>query len=1374
MTAHRHARTYATEKGHSSLLQPQHFKRSLYGPPNMRFCLVTITVIITTGLKLIEPVVADNCYGNWISNDKPIAASIKLTFDKRESSIGRRGTFFKWREGRLSNHKLVQFSGAVGTIENEELKLTKIPSAPITLVAGKESYKGNATMQVNVDPRKIATNGSQSVDLRVRSDSPSRKQLISTTSHFRTHRMQETVPAYQSSFCLDNLRAGTTYHVCVAPDDCLNEWNCEAWTTPEVAQQAPLYKLQLNVEWRAANWVQLSWPPPDIRGPATPPIGYIVTAKSSRNCWEKEITLTAPWSTKTENDLVKNTAGHLRSLHACSYWIPSIEEGKLDGYWPDFPGSRKETWASGWNTASVDEQGPVGIFAVTVSNLRANTQYVFEVTPVFNPPLNTQVQSTSVQAATAASDPIDSVIQAQMQLKITAMALSSNLVSLRFTNLSATVYKNEKYMQVAFIVRICKNDNEAECRQSPLYREVVGSYSLYENRTYARLDSQAIQAHLNARVSPTSSTTLVAFVHYYVGGDTEILVSKTKFEARKSNCQSWCMWPAGDWSNTKGTATPAYDKDFFKTGDFGETCQSPCVPAARAIDGESHCLLPRDTLVPCSVPVCNAIGLYFCQSDMLPMTGDRPIFSRYSAPVGCVTNAESKQGTTWISVEWENPREVTASFPDYLILVAPASNKASCKAFINDAGQVERSPFLRNIVRSCHDKSLNKSHRDMKMLNITGLTQDTEYSIWIIPSLPDGRIGSVYAKSEKTTKAGKCTAPCPVNNVNLTRDRNVVRFQWQTMKSGSCGPPARLIVFANESRKDVEVDGDTKEASLTLDFEHCRKYSLRLEFENSVGITPYSGVLSTEIGYPDIQNEVPSLYYTEKSHKLVARIQSEYRHCAYNYALQWGVLPRLDRCWEGAEYPDGISIPQLTDGLVYNLKVRLQPHGVASKCGNANYSSAWSSTLIVPTEGAKSEVKIHNVTVTAYPQAMDSVDDGDSSCLLPNADASTYGEFRATESKPYSSAGNTTSCIIVIWNVSPSSARSIVGYLLEITQSATGSCRLIWIPCEDCLPGYDLTNAVDEVKTAVSELELQCQGHSTDMLRRAQGMDATLYKSTSRLLLGLQSTAQDNGSFSGVVRIHAVKLASIHQILEQFWQTDSHVILSNAGIKAGTIFGVLFVVLAIVLATLLIVRNRRRRVIVKDQYMSMADEDQIENNDDSTNIIQKRLPMFLPKIPTPLKLSEFVETVNAFAEDGYTVLRNEFKTLQKHAAVQQDEMCLTMEVGSHPENRLRNRYRNIIPFDQNRLKLSNACALSDFGVEDSEASKNDDVALTAVSDYVNASCIPTQPPHLAIGPAHGRQPDTYIAAQAPKECTVGLFWQAVWDTNVRLIVMLTR
>lgn len=90
------------------------------------------------------------------------------------------------------------------------------------------------------------------------------------------------------------------------------------------------------------------------------------------------------------------------------------------------------------------------------------------------------------------------------------------------------------------------------------------------------------------------------------------------------------------------------------------------------------------------------------------------------------------------------------------------------------------------------------------------------------------------------------------------------------------------------------------------------------------------------------------------------------------------------------------------------------------------------------------------------------------------------------------------------------------------------------------------------------------------------------------------------------------------------------------------------------------------------------------------------------------------------------------------------EPCATT-LALKPENNLKNRYPDAVPYDHNRVVLTAHANLNG-------------------SDYINASSITDHDP---------RNP-AYIATQGPLESTAADFWQLVWEQGSVVIVMLTR
>ncbi|XP_047407164.1 tyrosine-protein phosphatase non-receptor type 6 isoform X4 [Sciurus carolinensis] len=106
----------------------------------------------------------------------------------------------------------------------------------------------------------------------------------------------------------------------------------------------------------------------------------------------------------------------------------------------------------------------------------------------------------------------------------------------------------------------------------------------------------------------------------------------------------------------------------------------------------------------------------------------------------------------------------------------------------------------------------------------------------------------------------------------------------------------------------------------------------------------------------------------------------------------------------------------------------------------------------------------------------------------------------------------------------------------------------------------------------------------------------------------------------------------------------------------------------------------------------------------------------------------------------------EFESLQKQEV---KNLHQRLE-GQRPENKSKNRYKNILPFDHSRVILQG---------RDSNIPG---------SDYINANYVKNQ----LLSPDENSK--AYIASQGCLESTVNDFWQMVWQENTRVIVMTTR
>ncbi|XP_056586658.1 LOW QUALITY PROTEIN: receptor-type tyrosine-protein phosphatase alpha [Triplophysa dalaica] len=132
-----------------------------------------------------------------------------------------------------------------------------------------------------------------------------------------------------------------------------------------------------------------------------------------------------------------------------------------------------------------------------------------------------------------------------------------------------------------------------------------------------------------------------------------------------------------------------------------------------------------------------------------------------------------------------------------------------------------------------------------------------------------------------------------------------------------------------------------------------------------------------------------------------------------------------------------------------------------------------------------------------------------------------------------------------------------------------------------------------------------------------------------------------------------------------------------------------------------------------------------------------RSPSTNRKYP-PLHVDKLEEEMNRRMADDNKLFREEFNSLP---------VCpiqASCDAASKEENKEKNRYINILPYDHSRLHLTSL-----EGVPD--------------SDYINASFI------------NGYQEkNKFIGAQGPKEETVNDFWRMIWEQNTATIVMVTN
>uniref|UniRef100_A0A8C5HM47 protein-tyrosine-phosphatase n=1 Tax=Gouania willdenowi TaxID=441366 RepID=A0A8C5HM47_GOUWI len=129
-------------------------------------------------------------------------------------------------------------------------------------------------------------------------------------------------------------------------------------------------------------------------------------------------------------------------------------------------------------------------------------------------------------------------------------------------------------------------------------------------------------------------------------------------------------------------------------------------------------------------------------------------------------------------------------------------------------------------------------------------------------------------------------------------------------------------------------------------------------------------------------------------------------------------------------------------------------------------------------------------------------------------------------------------------------------------------------------------------------------------------------------------------------------------------------------------------------------------------------------------------------------LRKFIQGVKAMSEGdeerGEDNFGSDFMRLRRLSTKYRTEKIYPTNVGEKEENVKRNRYKDILPFDHTRVKLTLKTTNQD-------------------TDYINANFI------KGID-----GPEAYIATQGPLPNTVVEFWRMNWEYNVAVIVMACR
>ncbi|XP_017160574.1 receptor-type tyrosine-protein phosphatase eta isoform X6 [Poecilia reticulata] len=199
----------------------------------------------------------------------------------------------------------------------------------------------------------------------------------------------------------------------------------------------------------------------------------------------------------------------------------------------------------------------------------------------------------------------------------------------------------------------------------------------------------------------------------------------------------------------------------------------------------------------------------------------------------------------------------------------------------------------------------------------------------------------------------------------------------------------------------------------------------------------------------------------------------------------------------------------------------------------------------------------------------------------------------------------------------------------------------------------------------------------------------------------------DSGKIDATKSVCSVSNLSVVIILNQ----DPAITYIAVGATFG-IFGVLFVIL---IGFIIYWRRLSRKESPDIQIQSMEG-----------------------KVSVAVRVEDFEAYYRKQKADSSCGFAEEFEDLKPVGTAQAKLHALALE------NKPKNRYNNVLPYDSSRVKLSVV-----------HGSPNE--------DYINANYMP--------GYLSRKE---FIAAQGPLPATVNEFWRMIWEKNVQTLVMLTR
>lgn len=286
---------------------------------------------------------------------------------------------------------------------------------------------------------------------------------------------------------------------------------------------------------------------------------------------------------------------------------------------------------------------------------------------------------------------------------------------------------------------------------------------------------------------------------------------------------------------------------------------------------------------------------------------------------------------------------------------------------------------------------------------------------------------------------------------------------------------------------------------------------------------------------------------------------------------------------------------------------------------------------------------------------------------------------------------------------------------LSVTSTTVDSLTLKWIQPDDNISeiqGYNLM--IDNCSKCQQNITLNCSSTVLNCTKIAMTYELKNLTPSTNYTITIWAFNRGGGSDKKVIMVQT-------QDLPVYVLTAALI-----GIIAGAF--VIFILTVFILIVLL----RKKTKFAVPSARRPSDGLGFQN------------PTFTPDLcenmkPKPIPLDNFIEYLDELHSDS------DLRFSAEYALLTELSPKLPQTTAEIEENRTKNRYSNILPFDHSRVKL--------IPLDDDDQG----------SDYINASYMP--------GYVSKRE---FIAAQGPMKSTVDDFWRMIWEQHISTIVMVTN